>query len=48
MPRNQQGAACDLVNDPAADHADEQVSITRFTNAWQTGEESIVVTAAAG
>jgi Peptidase_C39 like family len=34
------------LNDPGADHADEQVSITRFTNAWQTGEDSIVVTAA--
>lgn len=36
------------LNDPGADHADEQVTITAFTNAWQTGEESIVVTAAAG
>jgi hypothetical protein len=35
------------LNDPGADYADEQVSITSFTNAWQTGEESIVVTAAA-
>lgn len=34
------------LNDPGADHADEQVSITTFTNAWRTGEESIVVTAA--
>jgi hypothetical protein len=35
------------LNDPGADHADEQVSITTFTNAWQTGGDSIVVTAAA-
>ena len=35
------------LNDPGADHADEQVAITTFMNAWQTGEESIVVTAAA-
>ncbi|WP_445160476.1 C39 family peptidase [Mycobacterium sp. Dal123C01] len=32
------------LNDPGADHPDEQVSITTFTNAWRTGEESIVVT----
>jgi hypothetical protein len=32
------------LNDPGADHADEQVSFTTFTNAWRTGEESIVVT----
>jgi hypothetical protein len=35
------------LNDPGADHADERVGITTFTNAWQTGEESIVVTTAA-
>ena len=35
------------LNDPGTDHADEQVPIATFTNAWQTGEESIVVTAAA-
>jgi hypothetical protein len=35
------------LNDPGADRADEQVGITTFTNAWQTGEESIVVTTAA-
>jgi hypothetical protein len=35
------------LNDPGADHADEQVSITTFTTAWQTGGDSIVVTAAA-
>jgi hypothetical protein len=33
------------LNDPGADHADEQVSIATFTNAWHTGEESVVVTA---
>lgn len=33
------------LNDPGADHADEQVSITSFMTAWKTGEESIVVTA---
>jgi peptidase C39-like protein len=32
------------LNDPGADHPDEQVSITTFTSAWRTGEESIVVT----
>lgn len=36
------------VNDPGADHADEQVGLTTFLSAWQTGEESIVVTEAAG
>lgn len=36
------------LNDPGADYADEQVSITRFTKAWQTGEESIVVTKSSG
>jgi hypothetical protein len=36
------------LNDPGADHADEQVSFTTFTNAWRTGEESIVVTMPAG
>jgi hypothetical protein len=35
------------LNDPGTDHADEQVPIASFTNAWQTGEEPIVVTAAA-
>ncbi len=34
------------LNDPGVDHADEQVSITTFTKAWHTGEDSIVVTAA--
>jgi hypothetical protein len=33
------------LNDPGADHADEQVSVPTFMTAWQTGEESIVVTA---
>ena len=33
------------LNDPGADYADEQVSITRFMTAWKAGEESIVVTA---
>jgi hypothetical protein len=32
------------LNDPGADHPDEQVSITTFTTAWRMGEESIVVT----
>lgn len=32
------------LNDPGADHADEQVSMTTFTTAWQTGGDSIVVT----
>ncbi|MFV8315289.1 C39 family peptidase [Mycobacterium sp. 23] len=35
------------LNDPGADHADERVSITTFTTAWQTGGDSIVVTVAA-
>jgi Peptidase_C39 like family len=35
------------LNDPGADHADERVSISAFTNAWSTGEESLVVTAPA-
>ncbi|WP_205873179.1 C39 family peptidase [Mycobacterium camsae] len=34
------------LNDPGADHADEQVSLATFAAAWQTGTESIVVTAA--
>lgn len=33
------------LNDPGVDHPDERVSITTFTNAWRTGEDSIVVTA---
>jgi hypothetical protein len=32
------------LNDPGADHADEQVSIATFTAAWQPGGDSIVVT----
>jgi hypothetical protein len=32
------------LNDPGADHADEQVPTATFVTAWQTGEESIVVT----
>jgi Peptidase_C39 like family len=32
------------LNDPGADHPDEQVPITTFTTAWQTGGDSIVVT----
>ncbi len=36
------------LNDPGADHADEQVSVATFTTAWNPGEESIVVTAPAG
>jgi Peptidase_C39 like family len=34
------------LNDPGADHADEQVTIANFTAAWHTGVESIVVTTA--
>jgi len=33
------------LNDPGAEYPDEQVSITTFTKAWHTGEDSIVVTA---
>lgn len=33
------------LNDPGADHADEQVPISSFTTAWQTGEDSVVFTA---
>jgi Peptidase_C39 like family len=38
----------DLVhlNDPGADHADEQVTVATFMTAWKAGQESIVVTAA--
>lgn len=36
------------LNDPGADHPDEQVSITTFTRAWQTGGDSIVVATAPG
>ncbi len=36
------------LNDPGIDHADEQVSSTTFMTAWQTGDQSIVVTAAPG
>jgi hypothetical protein len=32
------------LNDPGADHADEQVPTAAFVTAWKTGEESIVVT----
>ncbi len=32
------------LNDPGADHADEQVPTATFVTAWRTGEESIVVT----
>ena len=34
------------LNDPGIDHPDEQVSFTRFMTAWQTSDQSIVVTAA--
>jgi hypothetical protein len=34
------------LNDSGTDHADEQVPVATFVTAWQTGEESIVVTAA--
>ena len=33
------------LNDPGADHPDEQVAIETFMTGWQTGQESIVVTA---
>lgn len=36
------------LNDSGAHRADEQVSRTVFTTAWQTGGDSIVVTAASG
>ncbi|OBB90394.1 C39 family peptidase [Mycobacterium sp. 852002-30065_SCH5024008] len=36
------------LNDPGADHPDEQVTIPTFVTGWQTGQESIVVTAAPG
>jgi hypothetical protein len=36
------------LNDPGAEHADEQVSIPTFTKAWRAGQESIVVTSATG
>jgi Peptidase_C39 like family len=36
------------LNDPGADQADEQVPVGTFTNAWHTGEESIIVTAPPG
>lgn len=35
------------LNDPGADHADERISIAAFLKAWHTGDDSIVVTAAA-
>jgi hypothetical protein len=34
------------LNDSGTDHADEQVPVATFVTAWQTGEESIVVSAA--
>ena len=34
------------LNDPGIDHADEQVSFPTFMTAWQTSDQSIVVTAA--
>lgn len=33
------------LNDPGADHADEQVGFTTFMTAWQTSDQSIIVTA---
>jgi hypothetical protein len=36
------------LNDPGIDHADEQVSLATFMTAWQTSDQSIVVTAAYG
>lgn len=34
------------LNDPGIDHPDEQVSLTMFMTAWQTSDQSVVVTAA--
>jgi hypothetical protein len=34
------------LNDPGVEYPDEQVAVTTFTNAWKTGEDSIVVTSA--
>jgi uncharacterized protein YvpB len=36
------------LNDPYADYANTKVSIAKFMTAWKIGQESIVVTAAAG
>lgn len=36
------------LNDPGADHPDEQVTIPIFMTGWQTGKDSIVVTATPG
>jgi hypothetical protein len=36
------------LNDPGADHADEQVWLPTSMTAWKAGEDSIVLTAAAG
>ncbi|OBG96261.1 hypothetical protein A5697_21955 [Mycobacterium sp. E3251] len=36
------------LNDPGVDHPDEQVTIPTFVTGWQTGQESIVVTATPG
>ncbi|OBB83221.1 hypothetical protein A5760_11070 [Mycobacterium colombiense] len=36
------------LNDPGIDHADEQVSFSTFMTAWQTSDQSIVVTAVPG
>lgn len=36
------------LNDPGIDHADEQVGFATFMAAWQTSDQSIVVTAAPG
>lgn len=33
------------LNDPGADHADEQVSFAIFMTAWQTSDQSVIVTA---
>jgi hypothetical protein len=34
------------LNDPYADHGDTKVSVATFMAAWQTGQETIIVTAA--
>lgn len=36
------------LNDPGADHADEQVSFTAFTTAWQTSDDRMTYTVPSG
>ncbi|BBY37199.1 hypothetical protein MMAN_13330 [Mycobacterium mantenii] len=40
------GKAIVHLNDPGIDHADEQVGFARFVTAWQTSDQSVIVTAA--